>query len=105
MKETSSNHVLVVGTIFLRIQSLACDRRDTRAGLLVPGLRRAIVRRGTSAAHDHRPTSTMRRLTLRARLALLVFASVLPLVGFNLASGYAVYLADRDRAAREALDL
>lgn len=47
----------------------------------------------------------MRRLTLRGRLALLVFASVVPLVGFNLASGYVAYQADRDRAAREALDL
>ncbi|TDH64143.1 hypothetical protein E2C06_01990 [Dankookia rubra] len=47
----------------------------------------------------------MRRLTLRARLALLVLASVLPLVGYNLVGGYAAYRVDRDHAAREALDL
>jgi two-component sensor histidine kinase len=47
----------------------------------------------------------MRRLTLRTRLALLVLASILPLVGFNLVSGYLAYIADRDRATNEALDL
>src|SRR3954454_18446105 len=47
----------------------------------------------------------MRRLSLRARLALLVIAGVLPLVAFNLASAYLGYREERARASRQALDL
>jgi two-component sensor histidine kinase len=47
----------------------------------------------------------MRRLTLRARLGLLVLAGVLPLLAFDLVRTYAAYRHDRAEATRQALNL
>ncbi|WP_431271153.1 sensor histidine kinase [Dankookia sp. P2] len=47
----------------------------------------------------------MRRWSLRARLALLVAAGVLPLVAFNLTNAYYGYREERARASRQALSL
>lgn len=46
----------------------------------------------------------MRKLTLRARLALLVLVGVVPLLGFNLGSGYLKYRQDRNDADHRMLD-
>lgn len=47
----------------------------------------------------------MRRLSLRARLALLVVAGVLPLLLYNLGTVYADYRRERDRVSRQSLEL
>ncbi|MDO9711878.1 sensor histidine kinase [Paracraurococcus lichenis] len=47
----------------------------------------------------------MRRLTLRARMALLVLAGVLPILAWDLGGVYLGYARERERASAQALDL
>ncbi|WP_043358852.1 sensor histidine kinase [Belnapia sp. F-4-1] len=47
----------------------------------------------------------MRRLTLRARMALLVLAGVVPLSAYDLGIVYLGYARERERASSQALDL
>lgn len=57
--------------------------------------------------HNYRGWSLPRssRLSLRSRMALLVLAGTLPLIGLNLASIHSDFRRERDRAGRQALDL
>ncbi|WP_043366732.1 hypothetical protein [Belnapia sp. F-4-1] len=48
---------------------------------------------------------TMHRLTLRARMALLVLAGVVPLSAYDLGVVYLGYARERERASSQALDL